>query len=257
MPSNPETQAEDYELLPSDPQTADEDPQKGDMGLAEQLEKGERRQGDDIARYTALGASAVTLVVTWFVMLINNPAQVGWFLLHPTLESLAMLFFTYGILTLQPTSQPRTKAAGLSRHQSAIVFMAFPALLIGKLAFSELGLLAPFCEQMISNHGPQVLGIIATGWIIIQISIGGASVWFGGKAFGGGMKAKAVWKYHRLSGYILFPLLLVTVDLGGALSHWGEKNVPLPIRMVAYVFAPLVCLVAILSRMRVSKMKFF
>ncbi|KAJ3737324.1 hypothetical protein DFJ43DRAFT_254775 [Lentinula guzmanii] len=254
MPSNPETQAEDYELLPSDPQTADEDSQKGDMGLAEQLEKGERRQGDDIARYTALGASAVTLVVTWFVMLINNPAQVGWFLLHPTLESLAMLFFTYGILTLQPTSQPRTKAAGLSRHQSAIVFMAFPALLIGVCAI----VMNKFeLDKRHFRSWHSVLGIIATGWIIIQISIGGASVWFGGKAFGGGMKAKAVWKYHRLSGYILFPLLLVTVDLGGALSHWGEKNVPLPIRMVAYVFAPLVCLVAILSRMRVSKMKFF
>ncbi|KAJ3867401.1 hypothetical protein EV359DRAFT_78650 [Lentinula novae-zelandiae] len=254
MPSNSETQTEDYQLLPTGPQAADEDPQKADMGLAEQLEKAEGRQGDNFARYAALGASAVTLAVTWLVMLINNPTQVGWFLLHPTLESLAMLFFTYGISTLQPTSQPRTKAAGLSRHQSAILFMAFPALLIGVCAIVvnkiELGK-----SHFRSWHS--VLGIIATGWIVIQILIGGGSIWFGGKAFGGGMKAKSVWKYHRLSGYILFPLLLVTVDLGGALSHWGEKNVPLPIRLVAYVFAPLVCLVAILSRMRTSKMKFF
>ncbi|KAH7877901.1 uncharacterized protein C8R40DRAFT_1039565 [Lentinula edodes] len=227
------------------------------MGLAEQLEKAEGRQGDNFARYAALvqrrripslTVYQVTLVVTWLVMLINNPTQVGWFLLHPTLESLAMLFFTYaGILTLQPTSQPRTKAAGLSRHQSAILFMAFPALLIGVCAIVmnkiELGK-----SHFRSWHS--VLGIIATGWIVIQILIGGGSIWFGGKAFGGGMKAKSVWKYHRLSGYILFPLLLITVDLGGALSHWGEKNVPLPIRLVAYVFAPLVCLVAILSRMR-------
>ncbi|KAJ3843272.1 hypothetical protein F5878DRAFT_605358 [Lentinula raphanica] len=256
MPSNPEPQAEDYELLPSDPQAtvANEDSQKPDMGLAEQLEKAERRQGDDIAKYVALGASAVTLVVTWFVMLTSNPTQVGWFLLHPTLESLAMLFFTYGILTLQPTSQPRTKVAGLARHQSAILFMAFPALLIGVWAIVmnkfELGK-----RHFRSWHS--ILGIIAAGWIVIQISIGGGSVWFGGKAFGGGMKAKAIWKYHRLSGYILFPLLLVTVNLGGALSHWGEKNVPLFIRLVAYIVSPLVCLVAVLSRMRVSKMKFF
>ncbi|KAJ4501836.1 hypothetical protein C8R41DRAFT_892397 [Lentinula lateritia] len=194
------------------------------MGLAEQLEKAEGRQGDNFARYAAL----VTLAVTWLVMLINNPTQVGWFLLHPTLESLAMLFFTYGILTLQPTSQPRTKAAGVC------------AIVVNKI---ELGK-----SHFRSWHS--VLGIIATGWIVIQILIGGGSIWFGGKAFGGGMKAKSVWKYHRLSGYILFPLLLVIVDLGGALSHWGEKNVPLPIRLVAYVFAPLVCLVAILSRMR-------
>ncbi|KAJ4488406.1 hypothetical protein J3R30DRAFT_3435640 [Lentinula aciculospora] len=254
MPSNPETQAEDYELLPSDPQATDEASQKADMGLAEQLEKAEVRRGDDVARYIALGACSVTLVVTWLVMLINKPTQLGWFLLHPTLESLAILFFTYGIITLQSTSQPRTKAAGLSRHQSAILFMAFPALFIGvwAIVMNKFEL-----DKRHFRSWHSVLGIIATGWIVIQISIGGASVWFGGKAFGGGMKAKAVWKYHRLSGYILYPLLLVTVSLGGALSHWGEKNVPLPIRLITYVFAPLACLVAILSRMRVSKMKFF
>jgi hypothetical protein len=27
--------------------------------------------------------------------------------------------------------------------------------------------------------------------------LGGGSVWFGGAAFGGGMKAKMIWKYHR------------------------------------------------------------
>ncbi|GAW05793.1 hypothetical protein LENED_007673 [Lentinula edodes] len=59
MPSNPETQTEDYQLLPTGPQAADEDPQKADMGLAEQLEKAEGRQGDNFARYAALGASAV------------------------------------------------------------------------------------------------------------------------------------------------------------------------------------------------------
>lgn len=30
-----------------------------------------------------------------------------------------------------------------------------------------------------------------------QMLLGGLSVWFGGRAFGGGMKAKSVWKYHR------------------------------------------------------------
>lgn len=31
----------------------------------------------------------------------------------------------------------------------------------------------------------------------VQIALGAGSVWFGGAAFGGGVKAKKVWKYHR------------------------------------------------------------
>jgi len=31
----------------------------------------------------------------------------------------------------------------------------------------------------------------------VQAMIGGATVWFGGKLFGGGDKAKKVYKYHR------------------------------------------------------------
>jgi len=33
--------------------------------------------------------------------------------------------------------------------------------------------------------------------MIIQIFLGAGSVWNGGSLFGGGTKAKAVWKYHR------------------------------------------------------------
>lgn len=43
----------------------------------------------------------------------------------------------------------------------------------------------------------QTLGITCMLWIIFQVLLGGGSVWFGGKAFGGGMKAKLLWKYHR------------------------------------------------------------
>ncbi|KAF9027588.1 hypothetical protein BDP27DRAFT_1437104 [Rhodocollybia butyracea] len=69
-------------------------------------EKAEGRKGDDVAKYAALGAPLVTLTVTWFTvikMLFNG--QWSWFVLHPTLESLAMFLITYGIMTLQPTSQ--------------------------------------------------------------------------------------------------------------------------------------------------------
>lgn len=43
----------------------------------------------------------------------------------------------------------------------------------------------------------QKFGLSSFVWLIFQAFVGAGSVWFGGKLFGGGMKAKAVWKYHR------------------------------------------------------------
>jgi cytochrome b-561 domain containing protein 2 len=107
-------------------------------------------------------------------------------------------------------------------------------------------------------------------WITAQVAIGGGSVWFDGAAFGGGVKAKALWKYHRyvdshranelfpklnipllsLSGYILFPMLLFTVNLGGAWSNWGQKYTSAPVRVLAFVIAPAALLTAVYSRVR-------
>lgn len=87
-------------------------------------------------------------------------------------------------------------------------------------------------------------------WILIQIGVGGGSVWFGGVAFGGGMKAKLVWRYHRVSGYILCGLLLLTVNLGGS-SGWANKYIDAWIvRFFAYTLAPLMTFVAIATRTR-------
>lgn len=46
-----------------------------------------------------------------------------------------ILILLVGILTLQPTSKPKTKAAGLTRHQLAMFVLGYPAVL---LAFSAI-----------------------------------------------------------------------------------------------------------------------
>lgn len=238
--------SEDYELLLP--------PGQEDMGQEEQLVKPEVRKGDVVALYAAMGAAAVFLFVSWITVLINDPTNVAWFSLHPTLQSLALSFFVYGIITLQPTSQPKTKAAGLSRHQLAIFVCAFPIVSIGTFAV--------WWNKHIRDHNHFTtwhgkLGLISMCWILVQIAVGGGSVWFGGAAFGGGMKAKLIWRYHRISGYILFPLLLLTANFGGLYSHWGTKYLSLPIRVIAYLIAPLVILVAVYVRVRLSKMNIF
>jgi len=34
-------------------------------------------------------------------------------------------------------------------------------------------------------------------WTMVQLSVGAGSTWNDGALFGGGMKAKMMWKYHR------------------------------------------------------------
>jgi len=224
------------------------------MGREELVLKREGRQGDDLARNTALVSAAVILVISWCIVLSNNPTKAGWFALHPLLQTLAIFLFTYGILTLQPTSQPKTKAAGLVRHQAAIIMTGFPAILVGTFAVVYHKFLEG-ANHLVTWHA--VFGLISMVWIFLQIFLGAGSVWFDGIAFGGGAKAKTVWKYHRLSGYILFPLLLATVHLGGGWSRWGEKYSNWGFRIVAYTIAPLAILGSIYVRVRTSKMKFF
>ncbi|KAG6909835.1 hypothetical protein DXG01_015108 [Tephrocybe rancida] len=236
-----------YELLPPSSGTAEQ--QQALMGQEEQILKPEGRQGDLLAAWTAL----VLVIVTWTAILSRDPLGAGWFAFHPTLQTLALALFTYGIVTLQPTSQPKTKAAGFTRHQAAMFFVGFPAILLGTSAIAYNKWIHN-TEHMTTWHG--TFGYLTIIWIITQVALGGGSVWFKGAAFGGGAKAKALWKYHRLSGYLLFPTLLFTAHLGGAWSHWGERAIPSPLQFVAYTLAPLLIVIGIVTRVRPSKMKF-
>ncbi|KAK7440221.1 hypothetical protein VKT23_017163 [Stygiomarasmius scandens] len=250
-PGSAQANPEDYELLL--PQGQQQEPPTP-MGQEEQFIKSEYRNGDLMANYAALCASLLTLIVTWIAIFSNNPTEAGWFALHPPLQVLALFIFTYGILTLQPTSQPKTKAAGLSRHQVAMFMLGLPFITIGSFAV-WYNKYSKDKAHLVSWHG--VFGFICMLWLYAQVALGGGSVWFGGAAFGGGMKAKGLWKYHRLSGYILFPLFLFTVNLGGAWSGWAEKNTQPGMRFIAYSVCPAVVLASVYWRVRLSKMKFF
>lgn len=61
---------------------------------------------------------------------------------------------------------------------------------------------------------------------------------------------------HRLSGYILFPLLMVTTALGGA-SHWAQKLLPASVRLIIYGVGSAVVLAAVMVRMRYALYKDF
>ncbi|KIM87605.1 hypothetical protein PILCRDRAFT_284994 [Piloderma croceum F 1598] len=223
------------------------------MGQEEHQLKPEARKGDTLAKYAALISLLVFLITTWVVVLSNDPKSLGWFTFHPPLQSLSLCFFTYGILTLQPSSQPQTKKAGLARHQVAMLLLGFPAIAVGTSAmiYNKYAHGAP---HFTSWHG--IFGLVATIWLVLQIVVGGGSVWYGGIVFGGGAKAKAAYKYHRLSGYILLPWLLITVHLAGAWSEWMVGHTAFATSLIAYTIAPAIVLISVYARMRSSKMRF-
>ncbi|KAH6918801.1 hypothetical protein BKA70DRAFT_1088725 [Coprinopsis sp. MPI-PUGE-AT-0042] len=179
----------------------------------------------------------------------HNPGSLGWFVLHPLLQTLSLGLFTYGIVTLQPTSHadPKGKQAGLDRHQYTMFLLAFPVILVGTWAVWHNKELKN-AEHYQTWHA--TFGGLCLMWMIGQIILGAGSVWFNGKLFGGGMKAKALWKYHRLSGYLLFPMLLFTVHLGGAWSNWATKNSVWAIRLLAFTVAPILVVGGLYARTR-------
>ncbi|KAI0361933.1 hypothetical protein OH77DRAFT_4834 [Trametes cingulata] len=239
----------EYEPLVVDP--IGDAPGAKTMGYEEQFAKPEGRRGDIPAFWAAVVAIGVS---TWGITFANHPTALGLFFFHPILQSLALAVFTYAILTLQPTSQAKTKAAGLTRHQLVILAIGVPAISLGTFAIVYRKSLHGHAH-FTTWHG--TIGIVSVAWMVVQIILGGGSVWFGGRLFGGNPRAKLVWKYHRLSGYLLFPLFLVAAHLGGAWSTWATKGSPYVVRLLAYTISPVVLFAAILARMRTSKMQFF
>lgn len=226
--------------------------QASDVGRAPPKADLEHRYGDNASLPIAFGAAVLILLLTWAIVFASNPFALGWFFYHPVLQTASLLAFTYGIVTLQPTAHADTKAAGLSRHQRAMLLLGFPAITFGVFAM-WLNKTVHGAAHATTWHG--VFGYMTISWMVIHVLIGGGSVWFDGRLLGGSSRAKRAWKYHRLSGYLLFPMLLFTIHLAGSWSDWVTMSSLYAIRVVAYDIAPLVLFAAILSRVRLSKMK--
>lgn len=212
-----------------------------------------RRGSDAIAWLIAMFFSILSAAYTTYLLYSTNKGF-SWFAYHPPLQMASLACLTYGILTLQPTNHPKTKAAGLVRHQLAILLTALPLLAVGTWTIyhnKNLGARPHF----VSWHGK--LGIAACAWLCTQTLFGCLSTWFGGAALGGGMKAKSYWKFHRLSGYLLYPLFVYAAHLGGAWSTYTNAHASHIMRLVAYSIGPIITVIAVYSRIRVSKMKLF
>jgi len=210
---------------------------------------------NDLTGFLLVLAGLVPMVgLTWFLILSNDPVQMGYFAFHPPLQVLAIAFFAYGILTLQPTSlaQPKAKAAGFARHQFFIAYLGVPVIFVGSLAIMVNKSVHGY-DHFTTWHG--FLGFVVLLWMSIQAFIGGGSVWYGGRLFG--RNPKAVYKYHRASGYPLLLLSLFVLHLAGAWSNFAVNNMGTITRFIVFLVGPILVGLGIFTRIRFDKMPIF
>ncbi|SPO26790.1 related to Cytochrome b561 [Ustilago trichophora] len=142
---------------------------------------------------------------------------------HPLIQSLAILMLLQAIVVLQRTgaTNQREKKAAFQIHQSINLLLVLPLLTIGAYIMYYLHD-QPGTSHWISYHG--ILGTLCVVVAWIQTALGAASIWFKGRLVGGESNGKALWKYHRLSGYLLIALFLFTAALGVVETTWGKSN---------------------------------
>lgn len=138
---------------------------------------------------------ALFLPLTWTLVLTADVAALGYFAPHPPLNALAITLFALGVAPVQPPTPPAgVRALRLATHQRILAGFAVPLMAVG----------TSFMWWNKEVHGAQHyttwhawFGCATLLWVLVQALVGGLSVWAGGAAFGGGAKAKAVYKYHR------------------------------------------------------------
>ncbi|WVR07376.1 hypothetical protein IAU60_004417 [Kwoniella sp. DSM 27419] len=244
-PLLPSTQAD------SDP-SALREPDSSSPGSAGGLDLVPSRR-DQVSLAMVVIGLALVVPTTWYLVFSGNLKAMGWFAVHPPMQSLALTAFLLGITPLQPPPPSSgTRQTRFKTHQSFMLGLALPALAIGSVAMVYNKYLHG-AAHFTSWHAK--FGLTAILWVLLQASIGAASVWGGGKAFGGEAKAKRVYKYHRLSGYILVTLMLITIHLAGVHSDWANGRGHNAARVAAYyVGLPLIWL-GLVVRSRPCKMK--
>lgn len=199
---------------------------------------------------TPLGTAVVSQVAVWLLVLhvwarIFYATKFELFTAHPLLNSAALLFLVQSLLILQPTSTPAQKRYGTLIHSGlnalafALFWAAFIIIIVNKEGHQG--------DHFGSPHS--ILGLIFYVLVFVQVVVG-ILQYYVPKAFGGPEKAKAIYKYHRISGYFILVVLLMTV----CAAAWTTYNVNvIHIKNWAIIVTSALLLLSLLSRTRLSK----
>lgn len=199
-------------------------------------------------------ASALFFVaVVWSIVLSTmSITSLPLFGYHPLIQSFTILLLLQAIVVLQRTTpqQQERKKQAFAAHQWINLLLVLPLFTVGASIMWYLHD-QPSSAHFISYHGILGTTVVVAAWI--QAALGAASVWWKGKLVGGESKGKALWKWHRLSGYVLVALFLLTAALGVVETTWGSGKSGVVQKGATLVALPLAGF-ALLIRMQKSKL---
>lgn len=158
----------------------------------------------------------VIILAVWiWVAVLRTPVIL--FSGHPLAQSFGLLALVQAILILQPAHTVQQKRSGRIAHGflNALSFASFVAgvTIIEYNKFSSGGI------HFHSVHG--YFGVITSVVLLLQYFVG-FTMWLVPGMYGGVDKAKSLYRYHRMSGYIILLLLLVTV-VTATKTEFNEK----------------------------------
>ncbi len=173
-------------------------------------------------------------------------APLSLFSAHPLLNSAGLLAIAEGIIILQPTHTADQKRKGTTAH---FLFNNFGLdALIAGLVVIEVNKFAHNGIHFESPHA--ILGLITYILLAIQALVG-FTQYYVPNLYGSVDKAKSIYKWHRISGYIILILLLATV---AAATQTTYNKTTLDIKLWAILVAGVLVLIGILPRIKKQKL---
>ncbi|KAF2154128.1 hypothetical protein K461DRAFT_292799 [Myriangium duriaei CBS 260.36] len=226
--------------------TNEQEPLLGRPGDAAQPE------GESLAKNFVLGTAVVAQAGVWVLAAIVWGAvfsnKLMLFSAHPLLNSAAVLLYIQAILVLQPTHTPTQKINGTYWHSGLNNVATLTA--IAGLIVIEYNKFDHNGTHFVSPHA--ILGLITYIIIAIQAFVG-ITQFFTPSLYGGVDNAKKLYKYHRVSGYLVLLLLLATVC--AATQTDFNKNV-LGMQLWAVIVCSILVLAGIVPRIKKAKFGF-
>lgn len=162
------------------------------------------------------------------------------------LNSAALLLLAQGALILQPTHTTQQKKEGTYAH-AAFNDIALAAFIAAWVVI-EVNKYKNGIPHFESPHA--ILGFTTYLLLVLQALVG-FTQYFVPSIYGGVDKAKKIYKYHRVAGYLIFTLALATVC--AATQTTFNKNV-FDIKLWATIVLSVIILAGILPRVKKQKL---
>ena len=166
---------------------------------------------------------------------------------HPISQLLGFVFLIQAILILQPTHLPAQKIHGARAHAllhafSLSAFVAGITVIEYNKSHNRLG-------HFHSVHA--YVGVVTCIILALQYLVG-FTMWATPRLYGNAKNAGAVWKYHRLSGYLVAALLLVSLIT--AMKTDFVKNV-LQVNLTLIILGCVLIVVGSVPQIDLTKLK--